>query len=464
MFSTAIYARISRDVEGEGLGVARQVAACRAKAAGLGWTDLVVYEDNDISASKAVARPAYERLLADIRSGHVTALVVYDLDRLTRKPVELESFIDLADSTGVALANVSGDVDLTTANGRMVARIKGAVARQEADRIAERTKAQKRQALESGRPLGGRYRCLGYARDWSVIEAEAETVREIFRRILAGESANRIGLDLRNRNVPTTAGGLFTALAARRVVATSRYAGFEEVDGALIPSQAPALVSEADWHAAQRSKAPRAAGVSRSYLLSGFAVCGSCMGTMSGGSGRYRCDVQVGGCGKVSISSEWLDEPIRVRVGGYHQQARFAEPVDEPADLLPEIDAVDARITSLRAAYDAGDLALEDLAPMLRREREKRAALVSEAAAGESTNVAVEEALRGLDEWTDAPLGVQRQILARYLSRVVVQPCGKGRQPRQGRDRMDVIWISGKKENLGVGMSALVDLRHMMAG
>src|SRR4051794_31578874 len=117
--AAGIYARISLDVAGESLGVARQVEDCQAKATALGWTVTETYTDNDVSASKDIPRPQYARMLADLESGRIKAVVVYDLDRLTRKPAELETFIDLTDRHGVALANVSGDVDLTTASGRM---------------------------------------------------------------------------------------------------------------------------------------------------------------------------------------------------------------------------------------------------------------------------------------------------------------------------------------------------------
>jgi len=93
-----IYARLSLLREGqEGLAVGRQVQDCRAKAEALGWEVADEYVDEDVSASKSVERPQYSRMLADLESGRIDAVVVYDLDRLTRKPAELESFIDLCD-------------------------------------------------------------------------------------------------------------------------------------------------------------------------------------------------------------------------------------------------------------------------------------------------------------------------------------------------------------------------------
>ena len=46
----AIYARISSDAEGTGLGVARQVKDCRKLAKSRGWAVADEYVDNDVSA------------------------------------------------------------------------------------------------------------------------------------------------------------------------------------------------------------------------------------------------------------------------------------------------------------------------------------------------------------------------------------------------------------------------------
>ncbi|EUA04249.1 resolvase, N terminal domain protein [Mycobacterium kansasii 824] len=91
------------------------------------WTP-IEYVDNDVGASNGKRRPAYEKMLADITDGQIGAVVAWDLDRLHRRPIELERFMDLADTRKLALATVSGDVDLSTAQGRLTARLKGAVA------------------------------------------------------------------------------------------------------------------------------------------------------------------------------------------------------------------------------------------------------------------------------------------------------------------------------------------------
>ncbi len=117
--SAAIYCRISDDRQGRALGVARQEADCRELAARKGWTVADLYVDNDISAADTKRRrPEYERLLEDVKAGVVDAVIAWDLDRLHRRPAELERFFETADAAGMRyLATVGGDVDLATGDG-----------------------------------------------------------------------------------------------------------------------------------------------------------------------------------------------------------------------------------------------------------------------------------------------------------------------------------------------------------
>src|SRR4051812_5928528 len=91
--ATALYARISSDIEGSGLGVARQLEDCRRLAESLGWAVAEEYVDNDLSAYSGKARPAYQRMLEDLGDGLRDGVIVYHVDRLTRRPVELEGFV-----------------------------------------------------------------------------------------------------------------------------------------------------------------------------------------------------------------------------------------------------------------------------------------------------------------------------------------------------------------------------------
>jgi site-specific DNA recombinase len=107
-----------------GLGVGRQQADTRKLVDLRGWTLAEIYLDNDVSAYQPkVIRPDFERMLADLEAGVIQGIAVYDLDRLARQPADLERIISIYDRKPLVFATVQGDIDLSTPDGRTMARV-----------------------------------------------------------------------------------------------------------------------------------------------------------------------------------------------------------------------------------------------------------------------------------------------------------------------------------------------------
>lgn len=284
--AAGIYARISRDVEGKALGVARQVADCRALAESRGWEVADVYSDNDISGFSGKNRPEYQRMLADLEAGRIEAVVVWHQDRLTRQAKELENLIDVVEGAGsppIAVVQ-SGDYDLSTPSGRMVARIIGATAMGESEHKAARIKAKQAQKRADGRPTGD-MRAYGISRTGEVVEAEAERIREAASRLLAGESLYAITQQWNAEGVPTVKGALWSTTALRTVLLAPRIVGKLVHKGAVVgPAPWPAILDERTFArvGAVLSSRPPRARTDRSYLLSGLLTCGTCGGPLVG--------------------------------------------------------------------------------------------------------------------------------------------------------------------------------------
>jgi DNA invertase Pin-like site-specific DNA recombinase len=81
--------------------------------------------ENDVSAYKTkVVRPEFEALLDGLKLGLVDGVVLYDLDRFARQPVDLERAIRIFDDRpGLVFATVQSDIDLSTSDGRTMARV-----------------------------------------------------------------------------------------------------------------------------------------------------------------------------------------------------------------------------------------------------------------------------------------------------------------------------------------------------
>jgi site-specific DNA recombinase len=344
--AAAVYARISLDRAGEGLGVERQVQLCRKLAKAKGWPIAGTYVDNATSAYRGKARPHYGRMLGDIERGVIDAVVCVDLDRLTRRPIELEHFMDLADRHGIALANVSGDTDLSTSDGRLKARIMGAVARQESEKKGERVSREAEHAARRGVARGAR-RPFGYEdgdQDPPVIdpdtgkarwrnkhavvhEGEAELVREAARRVMAGESASAVARDWNGRGVPTPQGAPhgWSGQTITGILRNPRIAGLRRYKGEVVSEQGrwPAILDRADWEAVQgRIRRTARPGRPSSHLLSGIARCARCDGPLWAAwrknrrgdkIDRYACMARPGrpGCGRTSVVAAPLEDVVR---------------------------------------------------------------------------------------------------------------------------------------------------------
>jgi len=288
----AVYLRISADRTGEQLGVARQREDCEKLCADKGWAP-VEYLDNDVSASSGKKRPAYERMIADIRDGKIGAVVAWDLDRLHRRPIELESFMALADDRHLALATVSGDVDLSTAQGRLIARLKGSVAAHESEHKIARQRRAAIQKAEQGRPQWRH--ATGYV-DGKPDPEFARLLTQVYRLILSGGSL-KDGCKILNdahayrqwvrRPVDPITGEKGFVVEERPWTEPSlspflrkpRNAGLRSHNGEIVGRGTwEPLVDEDLWRGVQDVMARHREGRSRTYrrhLLSGVLGCGN---------------------------------------------------------------------------------------------------------------------------------------------------------------------------------------------
>lgn len=385
--SCAIYARISSD-DGTALGVTRQIADCRTLAARKGWSVEGVFVDNDISASTGRRRPEYQRMLEALKAGTVAALVVWDIDRLTRTPAELESFITLADAKGIALASVGGEVDLATPQGRLTARIKGSVARHEVEQSSRRLRRKFQERAEAGRPHGKV--AYGYLRapvlndDGGQVGTrdvphpeQSSVVLESTLRVLKGESIRSVVIDLNTRKVPSPRGGQWDGTMLRQVLLRERNAGRRVHQGKVIGRGDWEPIVEEDTfdrlvamlknpaRATARGNAPR-------HLLSGIALCGRCGAAVRRGpettlaSGKvlrahYRCPSCFGLRRNQALVDEVVEGMLIEKMRQPRSRALFTGNAPDHRRALEERATIEARLDTAADQFAEGDITGDQL-------------------------------------------------------------------------------------------------------
>jgi site-specific DNA recombinase len=448
--SAAIYCRISRDRVGAGLGVDRQEQECRELAERLGWPVTVVHTDNDISAYSGKRRPGYRALLDDLRAGRVDAVLAWHNDRLHRSSAELEEYIEVCGAAPTHFVK-AGPLDLSTASGRMTARITGAVARHEVEHMVERQKAAKIQAAQAGKFRGGR-RPFGYERDGITVRPdEAARVLDATQRVLLGDSLGSIAKEWNTQGVTSSMGAQWTSVSVRDVLIRYRNAGLIEHEGKPIATaQWPAIVPLEQWQAVrEKLTAPgrrRPRSNDARWLGSGLYRCGLCddgttmrSATLVGSNRNrqriaYRCKNGPHVARAAGPVDGMVTELVLRRLS--QPDARLlltAQPDVDIAALTAESEALRTRNAGLVSMFGDGIITRGELEAERTRIEDKLSQIAAQLAA-----VAVDSPLVGFADADDVQAAweaasvLKRKAVVDTLMVVTLLPAPRGRRPGGG--------------------------------
>ncbi len=460
--ATAIYARISSDPDDTRLGVERQLADCRALAARKCWTVVGEYVDNDISASGAKRRPQYRQMLEDIKTGDLDAVIVWADDRLHRQPKELEEFFEIIDAAGIKdLATVSGDMDLSTDDGKLKARILGAVAANESAKLTRRIRRKHEELAEKGKLSGGGHRPYGFEEDRLTIRPdEAHIVKELASRVLSGDSLRSMCRDLDDRGLSTVTGAPWTPHVLRRMLMSGRISGQRQHLGEIVgPAEWQGIITPADTARLRSVLGDPRRRTNRSprrYLLAGMLRCSLCGATLVArpkmdGRRAYVCAKGPGftGCGGISTLADDLEslivEAVLYRLDTpalANRLTKRAKQTNEASATADSLAADQARLDELAELFADGEIRKAEWLKARRRIDERVTANKKKLSRMTYTSaldgfVGNSEALRKM--WSHLALARQQAVVAAVIDHVVASPALKGRN-RFDPKRFTPVW------------------------
>ncbi|WP_447643355.1 recombinase family protein [Nocardioides zeae] len=373
--------------------VDRQIKACEHTAAARGY-EVVAIERDTQSAYAAKRRPGWERAKEAVERGQVDVVIAWQIDRITRSMAELEALIDLMERTGASIVTSSGDLDLTTATGRLVARILGAVARAEVEVKTARSQLANEARAAEGKRRRSAPRLFGYNSDGTVNPTEAKAVQEAARDVLNGVSLysivkrlNEAGLFPESRaRVATGTDPAWSPRGFRDCLTNPRHAGLAVYQGEVIEGvrgqwepildeethiSLKALFSDPSRRQGdhQRGRKPG------DHLLSTVARCGKdgCGRTLNA-SARKGVPMYVCKSGHVTIPVHKVDMLVtasvvallgQVALGG-HLQVSEPESVD-----TTELRRLQERLDALAEPYAEGAITLNQFTTATKALRQK---------------------------------------------------------------------------------------------
>jgi DNA invertase Pin-like site-specific DNA recombinase len=416
------YVRLSKDRE-DTTSPQRQREAIKRLCADRGWELMELFEDIDVSAYNGKARASFVRMMS--RLGEFDALVFWKLDRLTRSSVESGQVADACKAAGVNLVATDMDIDTTTAGGKFIYTVLAAAGEMESARIAERAKsmhAYKKEREEwVGRvPFG--WRLVGKHLERN--EKEQKILERAARRIVAGESMNKVGNDLGFQR------GVLGHMLNRPQV-------HEALPRELAGPLAEALLARR-WH----RKGPAVL-----TLLGGIARCEMCGKGLAMGSSRgnrkqgrwfhYRCHEP----GHVGISGGWLDDYVTEQVLAYIDTDKLQEAIKRQRRSLPsrKVSAIEARLELLDSQFTEGKVSKSRFDRMnIQLLEQLKAAQADEHQRG--IDLPAELARNLSQKWEGMPVSTRRRIIAAVVESITVSKA-KSHGPI-GPERVKIEWRS----------------------
>jgi site-specific DNA recombinase len=365
---------------------------------------------------------------------------------------------------------------------RFHARILGAVSRKESDDKSRRLTRKHLELATAGKVSGGGTRPFGYAKDRiTLIPEEAEIIKEMAERLLAGDSLRSIAANLNDRDVPTVTGRQWTTHSVRQLLYSARISGQREHHSE--------IVGKASWQAiikpAQTTRIRallndperRTNRVARKYLLAGLLRCGNCGTTMvsrprSDGRGRYVCSRDPGrnGCGSTFILADQVDAFIADAVVHRLDTPRLAASMrrraaDDPAvaSVIHELERDQEQLDELAASYGEKEIShrewLAARAPIQARIKTANATLNR----GQRTT-ALAGILDNPDRVTETyealPLARQHAIVKAVLNYAQIGPAVRGRN-RFDPGRISPAWRLTRRGFVSPGTQ---QRRHLLEG
>jgi site-specific DNA recombinase len=442
---TVAYCRVSTEEQAaEGFSIEGQGDRLRAYAELHELGEVTVVADPGWSG-KDLHRPGLQQLLSMVEAGHVSNVLLWRLDRLSRNLADLILLADKCGQHGVALHSFTEKIDLSSATGRMFYNILGSFAQFYREQLSENVRMGIHQGAKQGKWMNRPKTGYDLVEGNLVPNDDAPRVREIFRMRAEGSS---------HRAIEERTGIKFSTVGA--ILRSRIYLGEVRHKEEWFPGLHEAIISVEEFEAAER---PFVKGRRRGKdLLSGRVFCGLCAKRMpieTNGDGRsmYRCRHRGEGCkqprrtntGLVRAavlglhlvgSDQRLQEAIRRRLagGGRSEPRNEARrpPRRRPAESLGTLNERRRKLLELYYRDEiTGDLFKEEESRIASQIEAIRSEVAIEAQAAEDANgltarfERVVSILTKLDVdlvWSEASEQERRVLIEELIARVTIFP------------------------------------------
>lgn len=299
-----IYARYSSRNQKEE-SIEQQIAECMDFAEQNGIQIIHTYADKAISG-RTDKRPQFQRMMRDAEKRDFTVVLAYKSNRIARNMLNALKYEDQLGKFGIETLYAKEEFG-NTAAGRFALRTMMNINQFYSENLAEDVKRGMRDNAEACKVNG--VIPFGYVRGadgrLAIEPREAALVREIYERVLGGETYSSIGDDFNARGIRTKREKPWTPNSFRKILRNDAYIGVYRHSGVVKENGVPPILRQEVFEAMQKHMESRKKTKARSggkncdYLLTGKLFCGHCNSPMvgiscTGGNGKvyyyYSCN------------------------------------------------------------------------------------------------------------------------------------------------------------------------------
>lgn len=232
----AIYARVSTDEQAEhGYSIDAQLDTLRNYCKLYNKQIMSEYVDRGVSGKSIKGRYELQQLLKDAEGGLFDEVIVWKINRMARKNIDLLQIVDLLDKNNIAFRSFSENFETETPMGRFALQMMGAVGELERNTIVDNVRMGHTQRAKTGShngkvPLG--YRVVkgtsdsrGKHTEVVIVEEEAMLVRKIFELYASGRGLKSIANSLNKEGYTTKANGPFSTCSIRDLLDNPMFIG-----------------------------------------------------------------------------------------------------------------------------------------------------------------------------------------------------------------------------------------------
>ena len=233
----AIYCRVSTTEQAEeGYSIDEQNIKIREYCEREGHEIYNLYEDRGISGKNITNRPGIRQLLDDATKNKFDLVVVWKLNRISRKLLDILNIVELLNKHNIAFRSLTENFETETPSGKLQLNIMGAIGEFERETIAENVKMGLLARAKEGRWNGGVV--LGYDlvelpnegkkrknTRLEINEKEANTVRRIFELYSQGHGYKAVVNRINKEGHKTKRNGEFAVSTVKEILQNPVYIG-----------------------------------------------------------------------------------------------------------------------------------------------------------------------------------------------------------------------------------------------